>query len=87
MNRAQRRAQTHGKAPRDFVIDYSWRMIFSAAGLVMHRHGIDDDQIGDMLIEIQQVIDEHVAAGGNAGTIIKKLEEETGIVLARGGGR
>lgn len=53
----------------------------------MHRHGIDDDQIGDMLIEIQQVIDEHVAAGGNAGTIIKQLEEETGIVLARGGTR
>lgn len=87
MNRAQRRAQAHGKPSRDFIIDYSWRMIFSAAGLVMHSHGIDDDQIGDMLIEIQQTIDEHVGAGGDAVTLIKRLEDETGIVLARGGAR
>ena len=83
MNRAQRRAKNREKPSQDFVVDFSWRMIMAAAGLVMHAHGMDDDLVGDMLVEIQETIDKEVDAGGSALTIIKKLEDETGIALKR----
>jgi hypothetical protein len=84
MNRAQRRAKTHEKRPaRDFVIDYSWRMILAAAGIVLSRRGMDEDTIADIMIEIQAVIDAEVDAGGDAATMIQRLEDETGIQLQR----
>lgn len=86
MNRAQRRAQ--GKHPtRDFVVDYSWRMILAAAGLVLHDQGMDDDAVGDFIIAVQQRITDEVNAGINAAAIVDKLEDATGIVLVRGGGQ
>lgn len=84
MNRAQRRSKTQDKkVPRDFVIDYSWRMILSAVGVVLHAHGLSDDDICQTIVETQALIDAEVDGGGNAVTMIKRLEDETGIVLQR----
>lgn len=87
MNRAQRRAKTHGGPPRDYVVDYSWRMLFAATGIVLHNHGVPDDEIADWISEIQLVTEAEVDAGGNASTIIQKLEDLTGIALRRKEGR
>lgn len=81
MNRAQRRQKT--KAPRDFIVDYSWRMILSAVGLVLHAHGLSDDDICTTIVETQALIDAHVAGGGSAADMIAKLEDETGILLQK----
>ena len=83
MNRAQRRAKTQSGPRKDFIIDYSWRMIFAATGLVLHNHGVPDDDVADLISEIQKVVEAEVDAGGNAATIIQRLEDETGIVLRR----
>lgn len=84
MNRAQRRAKTHDKQmPKDFVIDYSWRMILAAAGIVLHRRGVSEDDIAEIMIEVQAAIDAEVDGGGNAATMIQRLEDETGIELQR----
>ena len=83
MNRAQRRAKT--KPSRDFVVDYSWRMILSAVGLVLHAHGLADDDICTTITETQALIDAHVAQGGSAADMIQQLENDTGIVLQRKG--
>ena len=84
MNRAQRRHKQ--QPPRDYVVDYSWRMIFSAAGIILHRHGMSDDEIGAVIIEAQDLINSTVGAGGSAGDMIQQLENDTGIVLQRKGG-
>ena len=81
MNRAQRRHRQ--KPPRDFVVDYSWRMILSAVGLVLHAHGLSDDDICTTIVETQALIDAHVAGGGSAADMIAKLEDETGILLQK----
>lgn len=84
MNRAMRRHKQ--QPPRDFVIDYSWRMILAAVGLVLHAHGLSDDDICTTIIETQALIDAHVAKGGSAADMIQQLENDTGIVLQRKGG-
>ena len=81
MNRAQRRHRQ--QPPRDFVVDYSWRMILSAVGLVLHAHGLADDDICTTIVETQALIDAHVAQGGSAADMIAKLEDETGIILQK----
>lgn len=83
MNRAQRRSKAHQKPARDFVVDYSWRMILSAVGVVLHAHGLSDDDICQTIVETQALIDAEVDGGGNAATMIKRLEDETGICLQR----
>ena len=85
MNRAQRRNRQ--KANNSFVVDYSWRMIFAAAGIVLHKRGMDDDQIGDILEAMQAEIDAEVDNGGTAATMIDRLTVLTGIQLMRGTGR
>ena len=82
MNRSQRRHTQNGPT-RDFVVDYSWRMILSAVGLVLHAHGLADEDVIQTIIETQALIDAHVADGGSAATLIAKLEDETGIILQR----
>lgn len=61
--------------------EYSWKMIMAAAGLVLHERGKSDEKVGNFLIAVQEYIDGWVGGGGDAETIIKELEEKTGIVL------
>ena len=59
----------------------SWTMIMAAVGLTMHERGKSDDKIGNFLIDVQKLIEREVDAGEDALTMVKKLEEKTGIKL------
>lgn len=61
--------------------NYAWTMILAAVGLKMKENGKSDDKIGNFLISVQELIDRLIDEGEDAETIVKMLEEKTGIVL------
>jgi hypothetical protein len=61
--------------------ELSWTMIMAAVGLTMHERGKSDDKIGNFIIDVQETIDREVDAGEDALSMVKKLEEKTGIKL------
>lgn len=61
--------------------ELSWTMIMAAVGLTMHERGKSDDKIGNFIIAVQETISRELDAGEDALSLVKKLEEKTGIVL------